>query len=151
MKELVRNSRDRLAEAWRERAVALKALSFGMVGLVNTAVDAGLFYVGHEWLGWPIIPANVAAWFIAVSGSYVMNSLTTFAPESGGELTFRSYLRFVTSGLAGVVANTTALVIAAQFLPVMAAKAIAILVSFVVNFSFAHFIVFRARPAPDAN
>src|SRR5436190_18249525 len=34
---------DRLLAAWRERAVALKALSFAMVGVVNTAIDFSVF------------------------------------------------------------------------------------------------------------
>lgn len=139
---------DRLATAWRERAVALKALSFGMVGVVNTLVDAALFFLALAFLTHSLILANLMSWLVAVSGSYVMNSLTTFAAESGRQLRLKAYLGFVASGIAGVVANTTALVVAAQFLPVVAAKAIAILVSFVVNFSLAHFVVFRARPAP---
>jgi putative flippase GtrA len=150
MKELARTALDRLAEAWRERAVALKALSFGMVGLVNTAVDAVLFFLAIHFLTSSLVVANVLSWLVAVSGSYVMNSFTTFAAESGGRLRLRSYATFVASGIAGVIANTTALLIAAQFFSVYVAKAIAILVSFVVNFTFAHFVVFRARPASDA-
>ena len=44
-----------------------------------------------------------------------------------------------------VTASTITVVLAAQFMPVWAAKAIAILVSFVVNFSITHFVVFRPR------
>lgn len=141
---------DRLAQAWRERAVALKALSFGMVGVVNTLVDAALFFLALAFLTQSLILANLMSWLVAVSGSYVMNAFTTFAAESGRKLSLKAYASFVASGVAGVVANTTALVIAAQFFPVVIAKGIAILVSFVVNFSLAHFVVFRARPAPDA-
>ena len=147
---LTRKPLNRLADAWRERAVALKALSFGMVGVVNTVVDAALFFLAIGYLTSSLVLANVLSWLVAVSGSYVMNSFTTFAAESGGRLSWKSYLTFVASGIAGVVANTTALLIAAQYLPVWAAKGIAILVSFVVNFSLAHFVVFRSRPAPDA-
>src|SRR5437762_4834073 len=35
---------ERLLAAWRERAVTLKAVSFALVGLVNTAVDATVFF-----------------------------------------------------------------------------------------------------------
>jgi putative flippase GtrA len=35
-------------------------------------------------------------------------------------------------------------------LPVLIAKAVAILVSFVVNFSISHFVVFRAQPRRNA-
>ena len=33
----------RLAQAWQDRAVSLKAISFGLVGLVNSAVDFAVF------------------------------------------------------------------------------------------------------------
>jgi putative flippase GtrA len=92
-----------------------------------------------------LIVANVLAWLVAVSGSYVMNSFITFAAESGRKLRWRAYGAFVASGVVGVVANTATLVIAAQFLPVWAAKGLAILVSFAVNFSLSHFVVFRPR------
>jgi len=93
-----------------------------------------------------LIVANVSAWLIAVSGSYVMNSFTTFSAETGGKLRLKDYAGFVGSGLIAVVATTTTVVLAANYLPVWAAKGVAILVSFVVNFSITHFVVFRARP-----
>ena len=135
----------RLSAAWRERAVALKALSFALVGLVNTAVDAAIFFLLLAYVTPSLIVANVAAWFVANTGSYVMNSLTTFSAETGGKLQLRHYAGFVGSGLVAVTASTITVVIAAKFMPVWAAKAIAILVSFVVNFTITHFVVFRPR------
>ena len=58
-------------------------------------------------LNLPLIPANVLAWLLAVSGSYVMNSFITFAAESGRRLHWRAYGAFVASGVAGVITNTT--------------------------------------------
>jgi putative flippase GtrA len=94
-----------------------------------------------------LIAANVTSWLVAVTGSYVMNSSITFAAESGRQLRWRDYAIFVVSGIAGLFANTATLVFAAQFLllPIWLAKAIAILASFVVNFSLSHFVVFRVR------
>jgi putative flippase GtrA len=94
---------------------------------------------------WIIIPANIFAWLVAVSGSYVMNSFTTFAAESGRKLSWRAYGKFVASGTAGVTANTTTVVIAVYFVPVWLAKLIAIFVGFIVNFSLSNFVVFRPR------
>ena len=74
-----------------------------------------------------------------------MNSFITFAAESGRQLRFKAYATFVASGVVGAVANTTTLVLAAHFVPVWAAKGLAILVSFVFNFSMSHFVVFRRR------
>jgi putative flippase GtrA len=137
--------REKLATGWRNRAVSLKAVSFGMVGVVNTFVDLGVFLIAYGEFGVPLIPANVLAWLVAVSGSYAMNSFITFSVESGGKLRWRDYGTFVASGIAGVIANTTTLVVASYFVPVVIAKFVAILASFVVNFLLSHLVVFRTR------
>jgi putative flippase GtrA len=159
-----------LADAWRLRALSRKAVTFALIGLVNTAVDYSLFLLARAMLGHSpaalaligsiadrchcgrpetvlLITANVMSWSIAVSGSYIMNSSITFATESGRKLNWRHYVTFVVAGIAGLLANTATLVFAAQFLllPVWLAKACAILASFVVNFSLSHFVVFRVR------
>ena len=135
----------RLEEAWRARAISLKALSFAMIGVLNTLVDLGVFLIAYNVFGVSLVPANVLAWLVAVSGSYVMNSFITFAAELGGQLRLRDYGTFVASGVAGVITNTTVLVILSYWLPVLAAKLLAIAASFLVNFSLSHFVVFRPR------
>jgi len=169
---LLRNIADKIVTAWHERTVVLKAVSFAFVGVINATVDFGVFFLARSVLlasagalalaetvtatcncldagTWILVPANLIAWFVAVSGSYVMNSFTTFAVESGRQLRWRDYGTFVASGVAGVVANTTTVVVAVQFVPVWAAKLIAILVGFVVNFSLSHFVVFRPGARKD--
>lgn len=136
---------DRLTVAWHERAFALKAISFAMVGLVNTAIDFSVFWTAAEILHWPLVPANVIAWLVAVSCSYVMNSFITFGPESGHTLRWRDYATFVTSGVAGMVAATSTLFALSYVMPLLVAKLVSILVAFAVNFSLSHFVVFRAR------
>jgi putative flippase GtrA len=146
----------RLRRAWRERAITLKAASFAAIGAVNTLVDFGFFIIAYKLFDIPLIPANVLAWLIAVSGSYVMNSYITFAAESGRTLTWRAYGAFVASGIAGVIANTATLYAVYElvlepifepesWIPLVAAKVMAIVASFIVNFSLAHFVVFRTR------
>jgi putative flippase GtrA len=162
--------RAKLAGLWRKRALSVKAASFALIGVVNSAIDYCVFLLARAafeywsgalaafvWLaascrcGKPetilLIAANVTSWLVAVSGSYVMNSSITFAAESGRKLRWRHYLSFVASGIAGLLANTATLVVAAEvlLLPVYVAKAVAILASFVVNFSLSHFVVFRVR------
>ena len=138
--------RARLTQAWHDRAVILKALSFATVGVINTVVDASIFFLLLAYATSSLIVANVTAWLIAVTGSYVMNSLTTFSAETKGKLRLKDYAGFVGTGLVAVIATTTTVVIAAQFMPVWAAKGMAVLVSFAVNFSINHLVVFRPRP-----
>ena len=136
---------DRVIAAWHERAIVLKAMSFAAVGLVNSAVDLGVFSFAYYYLELPIVTSNVMAWIVAVSGSYIMNSLTTFARESGRELRPKAYFNFVLSQVAGLVANTTTVFVASYFMPVLIGKVLAIGASFLVNFSLSHFVVFRKR------
>jgi putative flippase GtrA len=154
----------------RSRALPQKAFAFAIIGVLNTAIDYGVFLAARAaYLHMPaalmiftalagicrcsapetilLIAANVTSWIVAVSGSYVLNSTITFAAESGRKLRWRDYLVFVVSGIVGLIANTATLVVAAQvlLLPVWFAKALAILASFVVNFTLSHFVVFRPR------
>src|SRR5438874_3894805 len=101
----IKNIADRFTIAWRRRAIGLKALSFALVGVVNTLIDLSVFLAAYNGLGLALIPANVLAWLVAVSASYVMNSFITFAAESGRQLRWRDYATFAISGIAGVVAN----------------------------------------------
>jgi len=138
---------DCLNRAWHERAVTLKAISFASVGVVNSAVDFGVFSFAYYYLDFPIIVANAAAWIVAVTGSYVMNSTITFAAESGRRLALDRYFGFALSQVAGFLANTGTVwcLVELAHIPAWAAKVVAIVVSFVVNFSLSHFVVFRAK------
>jgi putative flippase GtrA len=159
----------RLVAAWHARAVSLKAVSFAMVGVVNTLVDFGVFLLARELFRsdqslalldhlaracqcssaekLALIPANVMAWAVAVTGSYVLNTMVTFSVESGRRLRLKSYAAFVASGIVGLITNTTAVYVLSYFISEIAAKICAILASFAVNFSLSHFVVFRRRPA----
>jgi len=163
-------ARARLLKRWRGGALSTKAMTFALIGVINTVIDYGVFLLARAALtGSPavlaafdqlaracdcsntvtisLIAANTVSWLVAVSASYVMNSSITFAAESGRQLRWRAYFAFVASGVAGWLANTATLVAAAEvlLLPVWLAKAVAILASFVVNFSLSHFVVFRVR------
>jgi len=148
---MIQNTFAQLQKAWHERAVTLKALSFGLVGLINSAVDFVVFSFAYYYLGLPIVAANTLAWVIAVTGSYVMNSTITFAAESGRKLGFKRYFGFALSQVAGFFANTATVwcLVELIHIPAWAAKVVAIGASFAVNFSLSHFVVFRTRPRSD--
>src|ERR1700738_2601851 len=97
---------DRLHAVSRERPTVFKAVSFGLIGFVNSAVDFSVFSFGYYFLGLPIVAANLLSWTIAVSGSYVLNSMITFSAESSRKLSVRTYATFLLAQLAGFAANT---------------------------------------------
>jgi putative flippase GtrA len=127
------------------RPIVIKALSFGLIGVVNSAVDFGVFALAYYYLGTSIIAAQIVSWLIAVTGSYVMNSMITFAAESGQRLGLKSYGTFLAAQVFGFLANTATVLVASMFIPVWAGKLLAIGASFVVNFTLSHFVVFRRR------
>jgi putative flippase GtrA len=123
----------------------LKAGSFAAIGVVNSLIDFAVFVLCRQVIELPLVASNVLAWMVAVSGSYAMNSYITFAAESGRRLNARAYLTFAASGIVGLIANTTVLVLASYVMPELVAKVLAIGASFLVNFSLSHFVVFRAH------
>ena len=143
----LQNILDRLTVAWHERAIALKApASRWSASSIRPSISA-FFPSATITLDLPLIAANTLAWVVAVTGSYVMNSTITFAAESGRRLRVKSYFGF--RGLAGRRLfrqyRTVWCLVDTLLVPAWAAKVAAILVSFVVNFSLSHFVVFRQR------
>jgi putative flippase GtrA len=135
----------RVLPAWVDRALVAKAISFGLIGCVNATVDFVVFSIGHLYFGLPIIPANLISWCVAVTNSYVLNSMITFAAESGRRLSFKSYIAFAATQVGGLIANTLTVFVASFFMPVLIAKLLAIGASFVVDFTLSHLLVFRRR------
>ncbi|MGO3931976.1 GtrA family protein [Rhodopseudomonas pseudopalustris] len=141
----------RLSDLRVSRSLASKMVAFASIGVVNTFIDLGVFALAYKVFELPIVLANVLAWLVAASCSYVMNTMITFRVESGRVLKRKDYLSFVASGLLGLIANTTTLVVLSAYVPVFTAKLVAIVVSFVVNFSMSHLVVFRRKPAHGAD
>jgi len=114
------------------RSVPQKALRFGLIGVANTALDAGVFGALLQ-AGTPVLLANLAGWTAGVCLSFWANSRWTFQPAAG-PLPQR-FARFAASGAA--VSLLTSSVILASLsgsLGVWPAKAIAIAVGAVLGF-----------------
>jgi len=135
----------RVLPAWVDRTLVAKAVSFGLIGCVNATVDFVVFSILHLYAELPIIPANLISWCVAVTNSYVLNSMFTFAAESGRRLSFARYIAFAATQVGGLIANTITVFVASFFIPVLIAKLLAIFASFVVDFTLSHLLVFRKR------
>ena len=136
---------ERVLPSWIDRTLVTKAISFGLIGCVNATVDFVVFSILHLYAGLPIVPANLMSWCVAVTNSYVLNSMFTFAAESGRQLKFKSYIAFAMTQVGGLIANTITVFVASFFIPVLIAKLLAIFASFVVDFTLSHLLVFRRR------
>src|ERR1700684_4649815 len=146
------HARARLLVAGRNRALSLKAVAFGLVGVVNTVVDYCVFLLARAAFDssaaalaafaslsvfcdcgstatFALIAVHTVAWLVAMSGSFVMNSFVTFAAETGRKLRWRAYFAFAGSGIAGWITNTATLLVLAQILllPALIVQAAALL------------------------
>jgi putative flippase GtrA len=121
-------------------ALLRQIFSFGLIGFVNAAVDTAVFFLALYTVTSSLIVANICAWVAAVTCSYFLNSRFTFRKAPG----FKDYLFFAATQVSGLIANTAALVLAAPYVPLVVAKIIGIGAGFVVNFTLARFLVFRA-------
>lgn len=128
------------------RKLLQQMFSFGLIGFVNAGVDTAVFFTALKFLTDNLIVANVCAWAVAVSCSYLLNSRFTFRKP----LRLKDYFFFTTTQVGGLVANTTALLLTAPYVPLILAKIIAIGFGFVVNFTLARFVVFRAPKQPSS-
>src|SRR5262245_28387784 len=121
--------RTRLISGGRNRAIRMKVIIFGLVGVINTLLDYVVFLVARSVLSLStaalamlaaladschcatpgsilLIASNLIAWTVAATGSYIMNSLITFATESGRRLRWCDYITFIMSGVAALITNT---------------------------------------------
>ena len=137
---------DQIVPVWQSRALVIKLLSFASIGVMNTVIDVLVFTTAYKLLALPLIASNVMSWFVAVSASYAMNSKVTFGRETGGIFRIKD---FAGSGILAVIVATTTLVILSHYTNIFAAKFLSIIGSFAVNFSMAHFVIFRPLPATN--
>lgn len=139
---------------------ARKLASFGAIGALNGVVNY-LVTVGLVGLAFPALGvmagdgslglAKGLGWLVAVSNSYVLNSLLTFAEESERRLSIGKWLKFMAFGTAGLVAEVVTFLIASRYLPLVLAGVVPIAASFLVNFTVTRLFVFPKKKSSTVN
>ena len=115
------------------RSTGSKIVRFAIVGLANTAIDLAGFFVLLK-LHVPPLPANIAAWFIAVTFSFVANGFWSF--ERDPAIRPRdAFLRFVSLGaLISLGVSSLSIALFAGIAGVWPAKIGGVIVAAVLNF-----------------
>ncbi len=121
-----------------------KFVKFGLVGVVNTVIDLGLFVLLQRVLHVPYLIANIFAFAAAATNSYVLNRRWTFrstAPDWHREIT-----QFFAVTLSAFLANEGLLylLVAHVHLPPVVAKLLAV-VTVAWNFLANRLWTFRRR------
>lgn len=120
-----------------------RPLKFALVGAANSAIDFCVFYTGHEIFGLSILLANLVAFLVAVTFSYVLNSLFTFSQGHRDLLDVRRSFLFVLGTTFGFIVATAALLFLATYMNLYVAKILAMVVSFCVNYNLSRTILVR--------
>jgi putative flippase GtrA len=127
-----------------DRAWPMQALRFLAVGLLNTAVDAGLYLALTRALGLGALPALAKgiSYSAGVLNSFYWNRSWTFRSEAKAS---RALLPFALASLVALALNagTVHLALHALHLPEALAFLAATGVAFLWNFAISRFVIFR--------
>ncbi|MBM3486055.1 MAG: GtrA family protein [Alphaproteobacteria bacterium] len=117
---------------------------FAIVGVINTAIDFAIFSALHFGVGFGIVAANVLAFLVAVTNSFIMNRAWTFAGRKGSGRIRYQLPMFVALNTVGLVLSTVTVLALSEMMQVLAAKVCAIVVVFLWNYATIQRFVYRA-------
>jgi putative flippase GtrA len=117
---------------------------FAAVGAANSLIDFVIFALAHLVFLVALVPANVIAYAVAASFSYLANSRWTFGGR-GAARGRRGFFAFQLVNLVGLVLATTVLVLLARHMPALLAKLFAIAASFAWSFTVLDRLVWPRR------
>lgn len=138
-----------MPRALRRDKVAGQVVRFGIVGVLNTAVDFALLNLLYHVVGLPLLVANTLSVAAGIVNSFFWNKHWTFS-AGGWHRWWRQALVFVTVSLIGLVLNDTGIYLlhswmgGTSVLAVNAQKVGASVVSMVWNFLGYRFLAFRS-------
>jgi putative flippase GtrA len=114
---------------------------FGLVGIVNTAIDFSVFMLLYSGIGLDPIVANIIAFAVAVTNSYFMNLSWTFRQQKDS-ISLSNMIQFVLVNSGGLLITIAILVLLNGMVAVPVAKLTAILATLIWNFTFSKLIIF---------
>lgn len=116
---------------------------FGLVGVLNTAIDFGLLNLLVLVFGWPVIWANTLSFSAAVTNSFFMNKYWTFDEREGRlHMQFWGFLivALVGLGISDLMIYWLSDLIGLHY---NLAKLASVLVVFIWNFWASKYLIFK--------
>lgn len=120
----------------------LEFIRFGLVGVVNTAVDFAAFVLLYRLADFDPLLANGIAFLLAVTNSYLLNHRWTFR-QHDNVLSFSGYACFVALNSGGLLIGTLAILLLGSVMPFEFAKLIAAGLTLLWNFASSKLFVFN--------
>lgn len=128
-----------------DRARLGEIIRFGLVGVLNTAIDLASFSLLYRLVGLPALVANGLAFWVAVSNSYWLNRRWTFRQHQVRG--FRAYSHFVLVNIGGLILGTLAILLLSHLMAPELAKVIASILTLIWNYTSSRYFIFRPESA----
>ncbi len=122
----------------------LEFFRFGLVGVINTAVDFIIFVLLYRGTELDPLLCNGIAFLVAVTNSYLFNHRWTFR-RSNSTISFTAYLRFVVLNAGGLLIGTLAIILLEGVMPLELAKLIAAGLTLIWNYTCSKLFVFNTE------
>jgi putative flippase GtrA len=145
-----------MSEEILARSHPRRLATFIGIGAINTVIDISAFACLYTLAGLDVISSNVLAFLIAVTHSYVLNFLITFADRHSGHGTLRTFARFLVVAVVSMGVSTAFVYVISMVAHPLIAKLIATAASTAINYVGSYRFVFcgvgdagRRTPAPS--
>jgi len=115
---------------------------FAVVGVINTMVDFGLFMLLYTQMGIKPIMANILAFLLAVTNSYLLNTKWTF-DSSKHSISISGFGRFALLSSGGLAISVTTIVLLDGYVSVEIAKLMATGLTLIWNFTASKLLVYN--------
>ncbi|WP_083516726.1 GtrA family protein [Alicyclobacillus shizuokensis] len=127
------------------QAVMPQAMRFALIGMFNTGLDVGVFWLLVHLGHWPWLVAQCVSYTCGLVNSYLCNRTFTFRQQAHPSL--REALRFAAvNGLSCGLSLALLAILRHAGWPALGVKMTATGLTTVVNFAGGRWWVFRSRP-----
>jgi putative flippase GtrA len=116
--------------------------TFVAIGAVNTVIDISAFAFLYGLAGLDVVTSNVLAFLIAVTNSYALNFLITFADRRNRRGALRSFAKFLGVAIGAMGVSTAIVYLISMFTHPLIAKLIATVASTAINYLGSYRFVF---------
>lgn len=123
--------------------------TFVGIGMINTAIDILSFACLYGLADLDVISSNVAAFLIAVTNSFILNRLVTFADRPSRGDAPRAFARFFMVAVTAMTASTVIVYLLSQFMHPMFGKLIATAASTTINYTGCYWFAFPGSRNAD--
>ncbi len=118
-------------------------IKFSCVGVLNTLIDYGVFFILCDILRLNMVFSNVTAYILSATNSYLLNSSFVYKDK---KFTLKKYAGFLSGNVFVLIISTVSIAVLSKYIPVKTiAKLISAPITLIFNFLFQRFILFKKR------